>query len=140
MIRKGKVAELKYMLKNTSGEVLDEADAQEPFTYLHGAHQIIPGLEAALEGLKKGDKKAVKIPPAQAYGEINEDLKLVVDRTKFPAGMKVEEGMQFQTETEDGEMIFTVDAVNGDKITLDGNHPLAGEELHFEIEVLNIRD
>src|SRR4051794_5967138 len=128
MIMNGKVVNLAYSLKNSDGDLLDKADANEPFTYLHGASQIVPGLENALEGLKQGDKKAVKVDPAEGYGEVNDELKLTVNRTQFPAEAEIEEGMQFETQTPDGHgVVFTVESIQDDKVMIDGNHPLAGE-------------
>jgi FKBP-type peptidyl-prolyl cis-trans isomerase SlyD len=141
MIKNGKVVNLAYTLKNSDGEVLDQADKTEPFTYLHGGSQIVPGLETALEGLKAGDKKNVVVQPADGYGEVNPDLKLTVNRTQFPKDMEVEPGMQFETETPDGQgVVFTIEGVEGDKVKIDGNHPLAGAILHFDVEVLTVRD
>lgn len=142
MIKSGKVVDLKYTLTSTEGEVLDQSDAANPFTYLHGADQIVPGLENALEGCKVGDKKKVTVAPAEGYGEKNPNLKLAVSRGQFPPGMEVEVGMQFEANGgADGEgMVFTVEAIEGDKIHIDGNHPLAGETLNFDVEVLSVRD
>jgi FKBP-type peptidyl-prolyl cis-trans isomerase SlyD len=140
MIKNGTVVNLSYTLKNSDGDVLDKADASEPFTYLHGASQVVPGLETALEGLKKGDKKKVTVAPEEGYGEVNEELKLAVNRTQFPAEAQIEAGMQFETQTPDGHgLIFTVEAIEDDKVMIDGNHPLAGETLHFDVEVLDVR-
>jgi FKBP-type peptidyl-prolyl cis-trans isomerase SlyD len=132
VVAEGKVVNLKYTLKNDEGEVLDKSDAASPFTYLHGAQQIVPGLENALEGLKVGDKKKVEVAPAEGYGELNEDLKLTVNRSQFPANVEVEAGMQFEAQSPDGQ--------EGDKVKIDGNHPLAGQTLHFDVEVLSLRD
>ncbi len=141
MIKAGTVVNLAYSLKNSDGDLLDKADAGEPFTYLHGASQIVPGLETALEGLKQGDKKVVTVEPIDGYGEVNTDLKLTVNRTQFPAEAEIEEGMQFETQTPDGHgVIFTVESIQDDKVMIDGNHPLAGETLTFDVEVLSVRD
>jgi FKBP-type peptidyl-prolyl cis-trans isomerase SlyD len=141
MIKTGKVVDLSYSLTNTQGKVIDKADKGDPFTYLHGASQIVPGLETALEGLKVGDKKKVTVAPADGYGEKNPQLKLVVTRSQFPAGMEIEMGMQFEAQSPDGHgMMFTVEGIEGDQITIDGNHPLAGETLQFDVEVLSVRD
>ncbi len=141
MIKNGKVVNLAYSLTNAEGEVLDEADAKDPFTYLHGASQIIPGLETALEGLDQGAKKKVTIPPADAYGEVNPELKLTVNRSQFPADAQVAPGMAFEAHTPEGHgVLFRVEGVQGDKVMIDGNHPLAGVTLTFDVEVLDIRD
>jgi FKBP-type peptidyl-prolyl cis-trans isomerase SlyD len=141
MIANGKVVNLAYTLTDSEGEVLDQADANEPFAYMHGSAQIIPGLESALVGLKQGDKKKVTVEPANGYGELNPDLKLTVKRTQFPADAELETGMQFETQTPDGHsIVFTVEEIEGDTVTIDGNHPLAGETLTFDVEVLSVRD
>jgi len=141
MIQNGKVVDLAYSLTNTAGEVLDRADARDPFTYLHGSGQIVPGLESALEGLKAGDKKKVSVEPAEGYGEMNPELKLTVSRSQFPKEANLEVGMQFETQTPDGHgVVFTVEALEADKVKIDGNHPLAGQVLHFDVEVLKVRE
>jgi FKBP-type peptidyl-prolyl cis-trans isomerase SlyD len=141
MIKSGKVVDLKYTLSNSDGEVLDQSDQSDPFSYIHGAQQIVPGLETALEGLKIGDKKKVVVPPEQGYGENDPQLKLVVNRSQFPAGAHLEEGMAFRANSPEGEdMVFRVESIQGDQIHVNGNHPLAGETLNFDVEVLAVRD
>ncbi len=140
-ISNGKVVELKYSLKNTEGETLDQSDVTDPFVYLHGADQIVPGLENALAGLEIGGKKSVTVPPAEGYGEINPELKFDVQRSQFPPEAKVRVGMDFQATNPEGHgMIFVIEAIEGDQISINGNHPLAGQTLHFDVEVLSIRD
>ncbi len=141
MIQSGKVVDLVYSLKNSEGEILDESDAKDPFTYLHGSQQIVPGLESALEGLKVGDKKQVIVPPSEGYGIFNPKLKMQISRTQFPDNAELEEGMQFQVQAEDGQsLVFTVEGFEGDEVQINGNHPLADQTLHFDVEVLQIRD
>ena len=141
MIKNGKVVDLAYSLTNSEGEVLDQADVKDPFTYLQGGSQIVPGLESALVGLKKGDKKKVTVSPKEGYGEVNPELKLTVSRTQFPPGAELEEGMQFETQTPDGQsVVFTIEEIVDDQISINGNHPLAGQILNFDVEVLNVRD
>lgn len=137
IIQSGKVVQLGYVLKDSDGEILDESDAQRPFAYLHGAHQIVPGLENALEGLKPGDKKNVTVEPKEGYGELDPKLKLVVKRRQFDASVQLEPGMQFEG---DHGMVFVIEKLEGENVHIDGNHPLAGETLHFAVEVLQIRD
>jgi FKBP-type peptidyl-prolyl cis-trans isomerase SlyD len=141
MIKNGKVVDLTYSLTNTEGEILDKADTEAPFTYLHGASQIVPGLESALEGLKAGDKKKVTVQPAEGYGEVNPQLKLTVKRSQFPPTAQIEEGMQFEANAGDGNgLVFTIESIEGDDVAIDGNHPLAGVTLHFDVEVMKVRD
>lgn len=141
MIKKDKVVALTYVLKNKQDEVLDEATKEDLFYYLHGRGQIVPGLENALDGLKIGDKKDITVTPEQGYGTPAEDLKVVVSRSKFPADTEVEVGMQFLAETTEGvKHPFTIVKLEGDKVHMDGNHPLAGETLYFAVEVFEVRD
>lgn len=140
MIKEGQVVELSYVLKNNKGEELDRAEKNEPLAYLHGYGQIIPGLEEALQGLIIGSKKSVTIPPEDAYGVLNPDLRLKIHKSHFPSDQQVAVGMQFVAEVGDGHVPFVVHKVEDDHVFVDGNHPLAGETLHFEVEVLSIRE
>lgn len=141
MIKDGTVVSLSYRLTNSQGEELDRADAGDPFQYLHGHGQIVPGLEKALAGLLVGSKKAVKVPPADGYGEVEESLRTKAKKSQFPAGQELSVGMQFAADAGDGHpVVFTITSIKGDDITLDGNHPLAGETLNFDVEVLGIRE
>lgn len=141
MISKDKVVSMSYILKNAEGEVLDEATQADPFYYMHGRGQIVLGLESAMEGLKVGDKKDVTVPPADGYGEMDENLNISVKRSQFPKDADIEVGMQFLAEMGGGaKHPFVVREIKGDDIFLDGNHPLAGQTLHFSIEVHGIRE
>ena len=141
MIAKNKVVSLSYCLKDTQGEELDRADADNPMKYLHGGGTIVPGLENALNGLKVGEKKEVIVKPGDGYGDILSDLKMKVERKMFPADQKIALGMQFMAELGDGRKHpFTVVEMKDDNINIDGNHPLAGQTLHFSVEVMEIRD
>lgn len=141
MIAKNKVVSLIYCLKDEQGEELDRADADKPMKYLHGGGSIVPGLENALDGLKVGEKKEVTVKPEEGYGEILSDLKMKVERKAFPADQKIAVGMQFMAELSDGKKHpFNIVEVEGDNIKIDGNHPLAGQTLHFSVEVMEIRD
>ncbi len=143
MITKGKVVYLAYKLTNDKGEELDRADKEEPFSYLHGSHQIIQGLETAVEKMKIGDKKQVTVGPEEGYGEHDPKLKFALDRSNFPKDAELEVGMQFEANLSDEDeeaRVFTVEAINGDKVDVNGNHPLAGMTLHFDVELISVRD
>ncbi len=127
-----------YTLTNNSGEQLDSSIGSEPLLYLHGAGNIIPGLEAALLGKKAGDKLNVSIEPEHAYGLIDENMVQVVSKKMFE-GMDVEIGMQFHADVSYGSGVITITAIDGDDVTIDGNHPLAGEHLNFDVEVVDVR-
>lgn len=139
MIKKNDVVTLSYTLKNSDGVELGKAGAEEPMNYLHGAGNIVPGLEEAIEPMQVGDKKEVTIPPEKAYGELDPSLLLKVDRSNFPSDIDVQPDMQFSSEMGGKENVFTVESIEGDQVNVNGNHPLAGQTLHFNIEVLGIR-
>ena len=131
-----------YTLTNGAGEQLDSSRGEEPMVYLHGFGQIIPGLENALTGKVVGDKFNVIIAPADAYGERRDDMLQVVPLSMFndmEVEGKVEVGMQFHADASHGVSVVTVSKVDGDEVTIDGNHPLAGESLTFDVEVMDIR-
>jgi FKBP-type peptidyl-prolyl cis-trans isomerase SlyD len=141
MIQKGKVIGISYTLKSASGEILDQGPASEPLVYLHGYGNLIPGLESALEGQSVGFKSKVEIAPEEAYGPIHESLKQVVDRSAFPADTQIEVGMGFHAHSDDGSpMTIKIEKVEGSNVHIDGNHPLAGQTLFFDVEVLSERD
>ncbi len=141
VIRDKKVVDLVFTLKGVDGTILDQAEKDDPFVYLHGAEQVVPGLEAGLTGMKVGEKKQIIVPAAEGYGEVDSRLKVVATRSQFPKDVDLEVGVQFETETPDGdELVFTVCAIEGDKVHVDGNHPLAGQTLHFDVEVVQIRE
>ena len=140
MVKKDAVVSLSYTLTNADGEELDKSSADKPFAYLHGSKQIVPGLENALEGLTLGDKKEVTVPPAEGYGEFVPGLKMDIERSNFPKDIKIQAGMQFSADANGENQTFTVTGLEGDKVQVDGNHPLAGQTLHFDVEVVEIRD
>ena len=127
-----------YTLTNNGGEQLDSSIGEAPLVYLHGTGNIIPGLEAALTGKKAGDKLSVTIQPEQAYGVIDPAMNQVVSRKMFE-GMDIEIGMQFHADVNFGSGVITIAEINGDDITIDGNHPLAGEVLNFDVEIIDVR-
>ncbi|NND82158.1 MAG: peptidylprolyl isomerase [Gammaproteobacteria bacterium] len=140
-IKQNSVVTIHYELKNTEGEVLDSSKGQDPLVYLHGANNIIVGLEEQLEGKQVGDELTAHIAPEKGYGMPVEALIQEVPKEAFGAEVdKVEVGMRFQAETEQGPVPVVVTAVENDTVTVDGNHPLAGQDLHFEVSVTEVRD
>jgi FKBP-type peptidyl-prolyl cis-trans isomerase SlyD len=134
------VVTLAYTLRDDAGEVLDSATAAEPFAYLHGRRSVIAGLERELRGHSVGDRIEVSIAPADAYGEHSPARVQVVPRDRFPAGIDITPGMQFHASDEHGgQIIVRVADVDEDGVTVDANHPLAGQTLHFTVEVLDVR-
>lgn len=139
-IAENKVVTIEYTLKNDTGEVLDTSEGREPLVYLHGSQNIIPGLESALEGKVVGDSLEVRITPEDAYGVRQDDMKQEVPRDMF-GDEEVQVGMQYHAQGPDGDMlVVTVIDATDTHITVDGNHPLAGEHLNFSVEVKDIRD
>lgn len=138
-VEKDKVVSIEYTLKDEHGNVIDASNGN-PLAYLHGHGQIIPGLEKALEGKTVGDKLTVTVPAAEAYGERVEQLVQEVPRQLFQGVDKIEVGMRFEAQSEQGVHSVEVTEVDGDTITVDGNHPLAGKDLTFDVEIVEIRD
>ena len=139
-IEKNTVVSIAYTLTDTEGNVIDQATAEEPFEIVHGAGQIIEGLENALAGKKAGDKFEITVEPAEAYGEIVENMVEKVPLSQFEGLDKIEPGMQLEAHTEEGLVIVTIKSIEGDVVILDANHPLAGFTLNFDVEVLNVRE
>ena len=137
-----RVISFHYTLTDSSGEVIDTSrDSDAPFSYLEGMSQIIPGLEKAMALLSVGDQRKIEVAAADAYGVADEQLVVEVPREKLPNSEELAEGDQFQANGPNGEMLlFRVLEVMGDSVKLDGNHPLAGEDLTFDVEVMAIRD
>ncbi len=137
---KDKVAVLNFTLKNKDGEIIDQTN-DGTFAYLHGAKNIIPGLENALEDKQAGDKTSVVIEPADAYGEQNPEKIERVPLDMFPPDVEIKEGMQFESDSDDGEpVIVTITEIDSGEVVVDGNHPLAGVQLHFEVELVEVRN
>ncbi|RBP49620.1 FKBP-type peptidyl-prolyl cis-trans isomerase [Arenicella xantha] len=141
MIKQNTVVTMHYELKNAQGEVLDSSKDQEPLVYLHGAGNIIVGLEEQLEGKTIGDEVNAVVPPEKGYGLPVDALIQTVPREAFGAEIdKVDVGMRFQAETEQGPVPVVVTAMDDTSVTVDGNHPLAGQELHFNVNVSAVRE
>jgi len=135
------VVSIHYTLKDDAGKTIDSSVGEEPLKYLHGAGNIIPGLENALEGLDAGDQKQVTIEPKDGYGEVIAELVQTMPRESFAGIDNIEEGMEFQAQTESGGTQYVVvTQIEGDEITVDGNHALAGQTLHFDVTVDEIRE
>lgn len=134
------VVSIDYKLTDDAGEVLDSSEGREPLAYLHGAGNIIPGLEDALAGKAQGDSLSVDVEPAQGYGEHDTALVEEVSRDLFQGVDEIEVGMQFQAATEHGTHVVTVTQIADDAVTIDANHPLAGQNLHFDVTIVEVRE
>jgi len=135
-----KVVKFHYKLTNDEGKVLDSSEGRDPLPYLHGKGAIVPGLEAAMAGKTVGDAFHVDIEPAQGYGEQNPQMIQGVPREQFEGVDNLQPGMQFQAQTPAGPQVVTVTEVGESQVTVDANHPLAGQTLHFDIEIAEVRD
>jgi FKBP-type peptidyl-prolyl cis-trans isomerase SlyD len=139
-ISSNKVVHIHYTLTDEEGEVLDSSQGSDPMAYIHGMGNIISGLEEALTGRKVGDRFKVSVAPEEAYGVRDNDLVQKVPKSAFHGVDEVLPGMQFHAESSDGMQLVTVIEVEGDTVMLDGNHPMAGMTLNFDVEVTGIRD
>ncbi|NLZ78818.1 MAG: peptidylprolyl isomerase [Gammaproteobacteria bacterium] len=135
------VVAIDYTLSNDAGEVIDSSAGAEPLVYLHGASNIVAGLENALTGKAVGDELEVSVEPQDAYGEYSAELITNLGREMFEGVDELEVGMQFHASAPDGGMqIVTIRDIDGDQVTIDGNHPLAGQQLNFKVKVVSIRE
>ena len=135
-----KVVSIDYTLTNSDGAVIDTSEGRGPLAYLQGHSNIIPGLESALEGKAVGDALQVSVEPGEGYGERDDSLTPAVPRQMFENADEIQIGMQFQTQTEQGPHIVTVISVDDENVTVDANHPLAGQTLNFDVKVVEVRD
>jgi len=137
--KSGDTVNVHYTGKLDDGTVFDSSSGRDPLQFTMGGGQIIPGFEEAVSGLNPGESKTVRIPAQEAYGPHYPDMVMEVPRTELPEGMEPQIGDQLQMESDDGEtVIVTITEAKESSITLDANHPLAGEDLTFEIELVEI--
>jgi FKBP-type peptidyl-prolyl cis-trans isomerase SlyD len=139
-VKDGRVVLLDYMVRVSTGKVVETSAGKAPIEYLHGAGQILPALERALEGLREGEQASFSIGPADAYGERNDDNVVSLPRTLFPAEVKLEKGLCLYARAGSGKSYpITVQEVRDDMVVVDLNHPLAGERLYFEVNIRGVR-
>lgn len=134
------VASFHYTLTDDAGTVIDSSEGREPLAYLHGAGNIVPGLEKAMAGRAAGEQFKVTVAPEEGYGLHNEQLIQSVPRDAFQGVEKIEPGMRFQAQTQNGPINVEVKDVAGETVTIDGNHPLAGKALHFDVTIAEVRE
>lgn len=138
-VAKDTIVTIDYTLTSDDGDVIDSSEGGEPLAYLHGAGAIVPGLESALEGRSEGEALSVKVTPEEGYGERDPELVHRATRAQFQGIDELEVGMRFQARAGEETTVVTVVAVEGDDVTLDANHPLAGVPLNFEIKIVGVR-
>lgn len=134
-----RVVSFHYTLRDPAGRVIDSSAGSDPITYLEGAGQIIPGLDEQLRDAQRGEKRRVHVPAAKAYGERDPDQMQRVKRSMLPVEGELQIGDQFQTDSDRNAPIVTIAAIEGDEVLLDANHPLAGVDLVFEVQVTDAR-
>ena len=138
-VKNGDTIQVHYKRTLSDGTLFDSSEGSEPLEFKVGEGRVIPGFEKGVIDMKVGDKKTINIPCLEAYGELNDEMKITLPRTEVPADMKPEIGMEMHLTDENGQVIpVLVIDLTEDTITLDANHPLAGEDLTFELELMNI--
>jgi FKBP-type peptidyl-prolyl cis-trans isomerase SlyD len=138
-ITPGSVVVFDYTLTDDDKDIIDSSVGSEPLAYIQGEGQIVPGLEKAMEGKKAGDSFKISLPPEEGYGVHDPENISVVPADQIEGGEELEEGMQLHTEGEFGEQTVIITKIVGNEVTIDGNHPLAGMTLHFDISIRDVR-
>jgi FKBP-type peptidyl-prolyl cis-trans isomerase SlyD len=138
-ITKDAVVLIHYTLRNDAGETLDSSAGREPLAYLHGNGNLVAGLERELDGKTAGDKLSVRIAPADGYGEYDKSLVQRIPRRTLKGIGNLRVGMQLHAQSAQGPQAMTVTHIAGDMVTIDGNHPLAGQDLDFDVEITEVR-
>ena len=139
-VEKNKVVEIDYTLTDEGGRVLDSSDGGEPLSFIFGIGDLIAGVENALEGRSSGERIEITVPPETAYGLRDDSLLLTIERDKFGEVEELKEGQRFRMETPEGPMAFTVVKIDEAEVLVDGNHPLAGMTLNFDITIQSVRE
>ena len=139
-IEKNKMVKIHYTLKDDEGNLIDSSEGKEALEYLHGVGMLIPGMERELENREKGDKVSAVIDPKDGYGDYRPEYVVEVPRDRFDTEVEIQVGQKFQADTPTGTMLVTVTKVTPENITIDSNHELAGKTLHFDVEVVDVRD
>ncbi len=135
-----KVIGFHYSLKNDAGEILDTSEGRDPMLYLAGSGQVLLTLDKVIQTMAIGEKTSVSLAAKDGYGEVNPALKMNVKLGQFPPGTEVKPGLQFKINNEPGSPMFRVINVLGEEVFIDGNHPLAGVNLNFDVEITESRD
>ncbi|RME90455.1 MAG: peptidylprolyl isomerase [Anaerolineae bacterium] len=139
-VQDGQVVSMEYTLR-VDGEVIDSSEGHEPFEYIQGAGNIIPGLEREMYGMAIGESKEVTIAAKDGYGEVDEEAFIDVPRDRFPPSIPLKEGVELQVSDQSGRPMYArIHEVGDETVRLDFNHPLAGKELHFSVKVVGLRD
>lgn len=140
IVSKGKVVTFRYTLKSENGDLIETNENGDPMKYLHGTGAIVPGLESSMEGKEANQSYSVTITPEEGYGLFDDSLIFSVPKSSFNDTESLEVGMSVETESKEGYQIFYIKGIEEETVILDGNHPLAGQKLHFDIEINEVRD
>jgi FKBP-type peptidyl-prolyl cis-trans isomerase SlyD len=135
-----KVVGIHYKLTDDDGKVLDTSEGGQPLVFIHGIGMLIPGLEKALVGKSKGDSLKVAVKPEEGYGQRDDNLTQMVDKSQFDNAEEIQIGTQFQVDTPQGALIVMVTEITDNQVKIDGNHPLAGVNLNFDVTIEEVRD
>ncbi len=139
-VQAGRVVAMDYTL-HVDGEKIDSSEGREPLEYLQGAGNIIPGLEREITGMEVGESKQVVVSPADGYGESDPEAFIEVPRSEFPSDIPLELGLELQVQDPSGNPMYArIDAITDESVRLDFNHPLAGKELHFSVQIVGLRE
>ena len=128
-----------YTLTDKTGTVLDSSIGDEPLYFLEDSQQIIPGLEKVIAIMNVGDKKKIEVAAGDAYGDVNPELVVKVKKTQFPPDAQLTVGDQFQVNNDAHSPVFTIMSIETDEVAVDGNHPMAGKDLTFDVEIIGMR-
>jgi len=139
-ISNNRVISIDYVLSDMQGQIIDSSKEMGPLEYIHGTGHLIPGLEKALDGKVAGENIKATIQPAEGYGEIRPEMVQTIPRSHFDSEGEIEIGMQFTANTDDGRIVLRVVKVTGDDVVVDGNHPLAGVALNFDVNIVSVRE
>lgn len=134
------IVTIHFTIKDKRGAIVDSTEGQAPYSFMSYSHEMLPKVEEILNGMEIGSKTTAILPPEDGYGKYREDAVTVAPRSGFPKGVELKEGMTFLTMRNGYETPVTIKLINGDDITIDFNHPLAGETLTFDVELLDVRD
>ena len=138
--KNGDTVEIRYTGKLEDGTVFDSSQGRDPLQFILGGKQVIPGFEEAVTGMETGDKKTATIPPEQAYGPYRDEMLITMEKERFPKDMDLKTGTMVRLKGQNEQEInVPITKVEGEKVTLDANHPLAGKALVFDIELVGIK-
>jgi len=140
-LKSNQVITINFILKDTDGNIIEATTTDNPFSFISGGQQILPKLEENILSMLIGSKRTVVLEPEEAYGVYDDSALQHVNRSEFPEDTDLQEGMSFVADAPDGQQLpFVIKSVDGENITIDFNHPLAGQTLTFDVELLSLRD